>query len=143
MDKLRDALNVIIRFFRRLTFCAKIDLVIGFITGYFFGIIVLSGQFLDWLLVLEMGLILAIVCWVVILLVVGRWLRYGIRQIALLTFINSIITSIITVVVIFFLKPPYYFAWIGAIMGILVGTVFCKVCNFLIGLQTDKEETHA
>jgi hypothetical protein len=118
--------------FGNLSFCAHIGAIIGAIAGFFFGMLQLlhPGLTLTWSDTFKIGLLLAVVGWLVVLIIVGIWLHYGVRSIAIQALINAIITSVLTVYVNNVIQLPLLSVLIGLMVGILVGSVFCRLCEY-------------
>jgi len=117
--------------FGKLPICSLVGAIIGSIAGFFFGM--LQSQLvlpvLPMIDVLRMGLLLALVGWLIVLLIVGVWLRYGVKAIALQALINAILTAVLTVFANNLIQKPIFATLIGLLIGILVGYILCWYCR--------------
>jgi hypothetical protein len=117
--------------FGKLSLCALAGGIAGAVSGGMFGI-VLEGypaHTLPLLSQLQAGLILGAVAWIVLLIVIGVWLHYGLGQIAAQAFVNAIITSVLTVLLAYAIHIAWLATIIGMLVGILVGTILCLFCR--------------
>jgi hypothetical protein len=71
------------------------------------------------------SLLLAFVAWIVVMIVLGVWLHYGLSQIAVPAAVNAIITSFLTVWLNLIIQLP----WLAPLLGILVGLILCRFCR--------------
>jgi hypothetical protein len=78
---------------------------------------------------LRAGVILGLVGWVIILLVVGAWLHYGISQIAAPSLVNAMLSAILTVFVCRAVHFPIADTVLGLMVGTLVGWILCQLCG--------------
>lgn len=117
--------------FGRLRFCAKIGGIAGLITGTLFGIILWQNQAVAFAPAdtFYIGLMLGFAAWLFILLAVGVWMRYGVSAIAFRSLMNALLTSIITVYLCNAILLPGICFIIGLLVGIIIGTFFCYLCN--------------
>src|SRR6266436_903657 len=109
--------------FGKLPICSLVGAIIGSIAGFFFGMLQsqLTLPVLPMIDVLRIGLLLALLGWLIALLVVGVWLHYGVAAIALQAFINAILTAILTVYANNLIQQPIIATFIGLVIGILIG----------------------
>ena len=117
--------------FDKLSLCALGGGIAGAVSGGLFGI-VLEGypaHTLPLLSQLQAGLLLGVVAWIVLLIVIGVWLHYGLGQIAAQAFVNAMITSVLTVLLAYAIHLPWLATIIGMLVGILVGTILCSFCR--------------
>ncbi|HEY6045033.1 MAG TPA: hypothetical protein VIU65_00435 [Pyrinomonadaceae bacterium] len=117
--------------FGKLPICALVGAIIGAIAGFFFGMLQLELALpvLPIIDVLKIGLLLALLGWLVVLLVVGVWLHYGVSAIALQAMINAILTAVLTVYANNIIHQPIFATLIGLLIGILVGFILCWYCR--------------
>lgn len=129
--------------FGRFSFCAKIGAIVGIIAGSFFALLQGSSPAATFAPqeLLLMGIALALVGWLFVLLAVGIWLRYGAAAIAGPALLNALITAILTVLVCDFFGLPALDWIFGLVIGLLVGTLLCRLCErwpvFLKGAHHD------
>lgn len=90
----------------------------------------------------------ALTIWLILLLVLGLWLRYGVRAIAAQTLVNSFITAFLTVLICDALETPMLSSLIGLVVGIAVGSLLCMLCgrwpylHRLLGMENDDGGGH-
>lgn len=117
--------------FGRLSFCAKIGALIGLLSGLVFGL--MQAQNLSVIYSVQdlivIGLVLAVFAWLVVLLVIGLWLRYRFSSFAGAALVNALLTAVLTVVVADLLGRPELSWFVGLVVGILVGLVLCLYCE--------------
>jgi len=103
----------------------------GGITGLLFGLVQLGGPGAVFPVIeaAKTGILLGLVAWVVILVVVGLWLHYGLRPIALPALLNALVAAVLTVLIASPLRIPLLDVWIGLLVGTLVGATLCRLCG--------------
>ncbi|MFC2156186.1 hypothetical protein ACFLRB_06845 [Acidobacteriota bacterium] len=121
------------RLFGRLSICARIGAITGAISGFLFGLLqtrlapeetILSNE------LLIMGLMLGILGWVTVLILVGAWMKYGVGNIAILSLLVSISTSVVVVYLLYLINFPPVSMLFGMLLGILIGAFICwLVCR--------------
>jgi hypothetical protein len=79
--------------------------------------------------VIRAALILGLFAWLVILLIVGVWLHYGVGAIALSSLVTTFLTSLLTVYLANKIQLPVLATWIGILVGTLVGYALCRLCG--------------
>ena len=119
--------------FGKLSYCSRSGALAGLVAGFFCALALLqlaetpvSIPAAD---LFKGGLALGLLAWVVLLLVVGVWLRYGLRQVALFALIISVITAVFTVFINYAIQIPVLAVPIGLLVGILVGLLLCWFCR--------------
>jgi uncharacterized membrane protein YeaQ/YmgE (transglycosylase-associated protein family) len=75
------------------------------------------------------GLLLGLVGWVILLIVFGLWLHYGMSQIAGPSLLNALLSAVLTVWVCRALHVPILDTLIGLLVGTLVGWILCQLCG--------------
>lgn len=117
--------------FGKLSFCAVNGALVGALAGFLFGAHLLEhpSHTLTPAEILQVALILMIVCWLVVLVIVGLWLHYGASAIAWPLLLNALLTVVLTVWLNNMIRIPEIAALIGLLAGILVGTVLCRFCG--------------
>jgi acid phosphatase family membrane protein YuiD len=114
--------------FGRLSFCALVGGMLGAITGLLFTAIQAPGLYTNQDL-LYISLALAFVSFLLVLLIAGGFCRYGVRSIFLGTLVNSLVTSVLTVFAAERVGFPPVTALLGLVIGILVGSILCRLCR--------------
>jgi hypothetical protein len=127
--------------FGGLGLCAMAGAIVGSLAGYFFGIVLLH--------VAPIGptpqergvaaLVLAVFGWINVLVLIGWWLGYGIKNIALPALINAVLVSFLTVFIVNALGLPGWGMLLGFIIGIVVGTLLCQWCRMRRQLERPDE----
>jgi hypothetical protein len=117
--------------FGKLTFCALNGALVGVLAGFLFGAHLLEHptHILTPAEILQIAVILTLICWFVVLVIVGLWLHYGARAIAAALLLNALLTVVLTVWLNNMIRIPEIAGLIGLLVGILVGTVLCRFCR--------------
>jgi|SRR5215831_15014230 len=117
--------------FGKLPICSLVGAIIGSIAGFLFGMLQSQAglPIFPMIDVLRIGLLLAILGWLIVLVVVGIWLRYGAPAIALQALVNGILTAVLTVYANNLIRQPVWATIIGLVIGILVGLILCWYCR--------------
>lgn len=119
--------------FGKLSLCALAGALVGAGAGGVLGLYLVgvpspalsAGQ------ILQLGALLGLLGWLVVLLIIGLWLRYGARRIALPSFVTAMFTAVLTVYFNLLVGQPVLATLVGLVVGILVGTVLCWLwCRF-------------
>lgn len=115
----------------RRSICAASGALAGGIAGMLFGFTQLGRQRfpIPAMIAINTGLLLGAVGWVAILIVVGLWLHYGLRTIALPALFTSLVTAVLTVLIAIQLWIAFLDVWIGLLVGTIVGAVLCRLCG--------------
>jgi hypothetical protein len=115
----------------KLTFCGHVGAIVGALVGLFFGLAQAEqdGSDLSFGQLLAIGGITGGISWAIILLVVGIWLRYGARAIALPSLVTSLVTSFLTVLFNDLVDEPSVASLIGLAVGVVVGALLCFICR--------------
>ena len=115
----------------RRSICAASGAMAGGIAGLLFGLAQLGrAKFvIPTPAAFETGILLGFVGWVAILIVVGLWLHYGMRAIAIPALFTSLITAVLTVFIAIALWLSILDVWIGLLVGTLVGAALCRLCG--------------
>lgn len=114
----------------RHNLCAVTGAIAGGLTGMVFGLLLISnaGAPIAASELLAIALLLAFVAWLMVLLVVGVWLHYGLTAVAAPALVTTVITALITVAIAYAVKFPYLATLIGLAVGTLVGALLCRLC---------------
>ncbi len=76
-----------------------------------------------------LGLTIGVAGWLLILLLYGMLLQYGVGAILWPALLNALLTSLLTVFVNLWLAQPLVAGAIGLLIGILVGALLCRLCR--------------
>lgn len=114
----------------RRSLCA----VSGAIAGGFIGLIIGLAQAQSPLVltmsqVVQAAVILGLLAWLVLLLIVGVWLHYGVSAIGLPSLVTSLLTSLLTVYLANKVQISLLAVFIGLLAGTLVGFALCRLCG--------------
>lgn len=111
----------------RLTFCGRIGGIVGPLCGALYAHVQASST-LSWTESLIVAAATSLVTWIVVLLIAGIWLRYGVVRIAALAAVTCTLVSF-AVTILLHLVPLAQFALIvGFVVGIGVGDLVCRAC---------------
>jgi hypothetical protein len=115
---------------RRMTFCGQVGAIAGALVGMFFGLAQAEhgDDTVSFGRLVASAAIAAGIGWAAVLLVVGVWLRYGARTIALPSLVTVAVTSFLTVLFNDLADEPILASLIGIATGLLVGAVLCLLC---------------
>jgi hypothetical protein len=114
--------------FGRLSFCALMGGLAGAICGLLFAVIQTGhapGIFTNQAL-LYIGLMLGLTAFVLLLLIVGGFCRYGVRAIFVGALLISLVTGVVTTFVSERVGISTITAIVGLLVGIVVGSIFCR-----------------
>lgn len=129
------------RFFRRISFCAKVGALAGSFSAGLFTAIQFASTGFTFQEALITGAILALGAWLFVLLIVGVLLRYGITQIALITLIICLLTSVGIAILLHSYPLPRQSLVVGFVLGLIIGEIICRICTLLTrGIR--KEHRH-
>jgi hypothetical protein len=92
-------------------------------------ILELSQPTLSGVEALRIGLLLGFVGWAIVLLVIGLWLHYGVRDIALFALGSSVLAAVLSTYACLALDTPVLFPVVGLIIGLLIGSLLCWFCS--------------
>jgi hypothetical protein len=111
--------------------CALCGSIAGSFTGFVFGLAHAASPMFDPTVkqAVIVGMALGLLAWVGILFFIGVLADYGVWQIFWQTFVNSELTSIITVLVIRAVHAKSAGMLIGWVIGFLVGRALCAACK--------------
>ena len=114
----------------RRSLCAASGAIAGGIVGLLVGLFqVAMPGVIPLADVVRAALILGLFAWLVILLIVGVWLHYGVGAIALSSLVTTFLTSLLTVFLANKIQIPPLAVWIGILVGTLVGYALCRLCG--------------
>lgn len=116
--------------FGRLPFCSLVGAFVGVTAGSILGLTLdaVPSQGLPPSAPVALGLLLGGFGWIVVLVFMGLWMRYGIAQIWAPAAINAALTGIVTVLVNLLVRQMVLAPAIGILSGILVGAILCRFC---------------
>lgn len=118
--------------FRRFSLCAHVGANIGVFAGFIMAYLQAlhpQGLMLTPLQVVGWAVLIAIVGGFFLFVILAFWVHYDWQTIALPLLVNSLITSLLTVVVTDFLAFPALAMLVGFLLGLLIGTVLCWFCH--------------
>jgi hypothetical protein len=123
--------------FGRLSFCALMGALIGALAGFLFSALMEEhpGYVFSTMELLQITLPLVVICWLVVLLIVGVWLHYGVAAIAWPLLLNAFLTVLLTLWANNLIQMPVLAGLIGLLIGILVGSFLCRFCERLPGVK--------
>src|SRR6266571_4026975 len=119
--------------FGRLPFCSMPGAGVGAFAGVVLGIVMVQepGLAVTFGQLVVIGAILGVVGFLMVLLLLGVWLHYGVAAIALPAFVNAILTGVLSVLIVHALRVPAIAAFLGAAVGAAIGAVLCGLCPWL------------
>lgn len=114
--------------FGKLSLCALAGGIVGAVAGFLFGLVLplYPPSTLTLPDVLKAGVVLGLAGWLLVLMVIGVWLRYGMAAIAAPALVNALLTGVLTVAFNDLAQLPAAATLIGIVIGIFVGTVLCR-----------------
>src|SRR5688572_29420987 len=120
-----------LKLFGKVPFCGLNGGILGIIVGFLFGLLQFAHPTADHAVseIIIIILTMILVSWAYVLLVVGVWLRYGAKQIALPLLLSAAITGTLTVLANLLLNQIALAVPVGWLIGIVVGTLLCWLCN--------------
>ncbi|PYS99107.1 MAG: hypothetical protein DMF63_13640 [Acidobacteria bacterium] len=118
-------------FFGKLPWCSLAGGLAGVVTGFVFSLFQIQNPtiILTMPQIVQIAAVLGLVSWLFLLLVIGVWLKYGIKSIALQTFVTAFLTAFFTVYLSNLLNLPYLTVILGLLAGILIGYILCLFCR--------------
>ncbi|WP_436294722.1 hypothetical protein [Variovorax sp. LjRoot178] len=120
--------NILTIWWRSL--CAASGAIAGGTAGFLFGLAqMLSTTPLSISDAIQVGILLGLFAWVALLLLIGIWLHYGVRGIALPALITSLLSAVLTVMISTRFPHPLADLWIGLLVGTIVGAALCALCG--------------
>lgn len=116
--------------FARLPFCSLVGALVGVTAGSFLGLTLdaIHPPGLTPTAIILAGLLLAVLGWIVVVVLLGIWMRYGAAQIAAAAAVNALITAILTVLINNIVRQAVLAPALGILTGILVGAILCRFC---------------
>lgn len=123
--------------FARLPFCSLPGAVGGSFAGFIVTLFMLEHPDLT-LSPQEqvlLGLMIGMTGWLLILLLYGMILQYGVGAILWPSLLNALLSALLTVFVNLWLARPVVASLLGLLIGILVGALLCRFCRDVTGRQ--------
>jgi hypothetical protein len=80
----------------------------------------------------RLAVLFGLAAWVVLLVITGLWLRYGVRAVVLQSLVNAILTSIIVVFIDNAVNIPALSGILGFFIGMALGAFLCRYCGRII-----------
>lgn len=117
--------------FRHLPFCSLPGAVIGAMTGFLMAIFLraMPGQVLSPQQLVVAALLFGFVSLLLVLFLFGLLLQYGVAQIFPASLGNAALTSIVVVFVTYWMQMPPLGAFVGLLLGVLIGALLCWICG--------------
>ena len=118
------------RFISTAGICAVSGAIAGAFVGGLFGLVAFmaANPPIPRTVLIEIAIGLSLVAWVVVLVVVGVFGNYGALTIAGQSFVTSVITGIITVLLVYATRAGLSGMLLGWVIGFLVGKALCAWC---------------
>jgi hypothetical protein len=139
-------LALLVRFsfliFRRFSFCAIAGSTVGSLAGLILGILQTEFSGVAWQDITLVAALLAAFCWVVLMLIAGIWLNYGVLSIALPSLVNAIITTLAVAYANNLLGQPILAPLIGTLLGLLIGSLLCMLCSTVMRPRANHRRGH-
>lgn len=117
------------RVFERLGFCAMIGAIIGILAGFMIGLIQRVAPVFDLADIATLGVIFGILLWLFVLFLLVFLLRYRFASVGWAALVNALLTCTLTAIALNTLQTPPLGFLIGGLVGIVVGALFCRLCN--------------
>ena len=117
---------------KRLSPCELNGMLVGVVVGTIFAVLWLVGTAsvpLTYPLWLYIALVLAMFCWVCLMVVLCWFLKYEFGPLAAPVFVNALLTGIFTVYLCNLSGVPSVFFLIGLFVGYVVGRLLCRLCD--------------
>ena len=116
--------------FGRLPFCSLVGALVGVTAGSLLGLTLDSfpPQGLPPAAVIAAGLMLGGFGWIVVIIFMGVWMRYGVGQIWAPAAVNAALTGVLTVLINLLVRQAVLAPALGIVIGILVGAILCRFC---------------
>jgi uncharacterized membrane protein len=133
MNALVALISALPRFLARLGVCPVVGGAAGAIAGGLTGLVQVehAGDF-STRDILVLGLLAGAFVWLLALLVIGLWHRYGVRAIFLPALVTSLLSALLAVWVNDLVDRPGFAGLIGLVLGLLVGLLLCWLCGALV-----------
>jgi len=127
---------------KRLSPCALNGMLVGVVVGHIFAVLWFVGTGtasvpLMYPLWLYIALVLAMFCWVCLMVVLCWFLKYEFWPLAAAVFVNALLTSILTVYLCNLSGVSSIFFLIGILVGYGVGGLLCRLCDIFISLAKE------
>ena len=115
----------------RLSFCALVGSFVGVIVGSLYVELLAEPSVLAMSAgsVLVTGAVLGVVVWLVLLFILGGFLRYRVGPLAAPALLNAVITGALTARFVHLAAQPLFATVIGFITGLIVGGILCLLCR--------------
>lgn len=121
--------------FARLPFCSLPGAVAGSFAGFIVTLFMLEHP--DLVLTPQeqvlLALMIGVTAWLLILLLYGMLLQYGVAAILWPALLNALLSALLTVFVNLWLGRPEVASVLGLLIGVLVGALLCRFCRNFTG----------
>ena len=117
---------------QRLSPCALNGMVIGVVVGTIFSVLwQLDSSYVPVIspLWLYIALILAVFCWVCLMIALCGFLKFEFGPLVAPVFVNAVLTSVFTVYFCNLSGVPSVFFLIGLFVGYVIGRLLCRSCD--------------
>lgn len=117
---------------QRLSPCELNGMVVGVVVGTLFSVlwqVSPASTPLTYPLWLYIALVLAVFCWVSLIIALCGFLKFEFGPLAAPLFVNALLTSIFTVYLCNLSAVPSVFFLIGLFVGYLIGRILCRLCD--------------
>ncbi|HKB01527.1 MAG TPA: hypothetical protein VKD90_04865 [Gemmataceae bacterium] len=127
----RFAFDLSRRTLGRLGICALVGGLVGAIVGFLFSAV--QSHFgnapVSAAECLQLAGLFGLFAWLFVLVLVGSWLGYGFRAVAVPTLVTAAATTLAVVFALNRLRVPDWGALLGLVIGLLVGWLLCRLCQ--------------
>ena len=117
---------------QRLSPCELNGMLVGVVVGTIFSVLWLVANPIvpiGYPLWLYIALILAVFCWVSLMIALCGFLKFDFGPLAAPVFVNAMLTSIFTVYFCNLSGVPTVFFLIGLFVGYVIGRLLCRLCD--------------
>jgi len=111
--------------------CAVSGAIAGAFVGGLFGSVAFmaANPTIPASLLIKIAIALSLVAWIFVLVIVGVFGNYGVLTIAGQSFVTSVITGIVTVLLAYATHAGLFGMLLGWVVGFLVGKALCALCS--------------
>jgi len=134
-------LQSVIDAIRKLSICITTGGLVGFSAIHLSNIIDLRGINQNPDSIIASFVLVAVLNWILVLFIIGFLIGYGIKRIAIWSFVFSLFVSTCMLLLYYqflYTLPSLINLLAGLIIGMLLGQLFCVLCNLLLGFACNK-----